>query len=205
MQRHITLDCEYKYPHINRDELNDIISNYFDVHEKEHRLIAYKTIIDEIEMILSCINFEEYEILVLSNDSSKQFISSDNPVCMVNPVNNKILQTGDLENTTVFFFPLGHRKLALIYKKAYFRTTKNKLNVDDVTLINSILATNAKELLIIPEGFSEKQIKHWLGTIRSSHQETYYDKVCSIGLNDLVGIFPAYSTYQRPLKFIQSL
>lgn len=205
LQRHITLKCEYDYPHINSDELNDIISNHFNINKNEHRLIAYKAIIDEIETIIDCLNFEEYEIRVLSNDSSKQFISSDNPVCMVNPVNNIILQTGDLANTTVFLFPLGYRKLALIYKRAYFRTTKRKLNDDDVTLINSILATNAKNLLIIPEGFSEKQIMHWLGTIRSSHQETYYNKVCSIGLNDFVGIFPAYSTYQRPIKFIKSL
>ena len=192
-------------PDISNDFINESFDKYWEEHYDKSNEFEYEATLNFISNLLNDEKFSEYNITILNNSSGVGFISSDNPVCMINIEECQLVETGALVSNNIMFFSLGFEKLVIIYRKEVYKINKKSLNSDDVLAINKLIALNADKQLILPLSFSESKIKHWLSNLKSKTVDTNAKPIIKRGNDIMFEFAPRYIEHNIKLKFISKI
>lgn len=133
-----------------------------------------KFILSSIEK--SWMNVLDLGIAIISNDTQRDFITSDFPTAKYNFFleRKKYIRAATAISLQglVIFLPLTPKVLIVAYDKDVYRVTKSKITSrDDVDSINKIQILNSNENLFYHSSFSEKWITKYISDV-SQHLNT---------------------------------
>ena len=165
--------------------------------------MEYEIAIDTISDLFKNEELAKYNAIALKNNSGIDFLSSDNPVCVIDIDEGKLTETSCLAPRKIMFFPLGFKKLIVIYGKEEYEIVKKSLNKQDVLTVNTLIALNADKQLITPSSFSENKIKHWITKINAKVVDDGAQPLVRNGPNILYKFTPKYVEYKNMPEFIR--
>lgn len=156
------------------------------VEKKVEKEISAEYNLSLIKEILPVI--DDLVVEILENKTDSNFITSDVPVIIVNPLGVRRAGLGDIG--TVVFFPISPRKMAILYDNKLYGTLKKEINDPEyINVFNRYQYISADERIL---ALSSKEFNQFIGNKElGDFREIFHESAKTKTNYDGIGTFLA--------------